>query len=432
MASSCAAAQKAGITPGMTLAHARALVEDLFDTPHCPRRNGRSLRALAQWMHRFSPKVAVCGDDAVLLDLSGMERLHPDLQAYGDSMVRTLASMGFAARCAVASTARCAEAVARFSGHTCTVVRDGQEEHAMAPLPLAVIHGDDTGLFSDIGARTVDDLRHLDRGELADRLGAMSRTPSNDAVPHEQPLLVSRQFDGPVLDHQSIAMTVCGLLERLCKELASRGEGVLHLVIRFERVDAEAVTETIGLTRPSRDATHLWHLLQPVVESVHLGFGVEAISAGARRAGRLRHEQHTLPGRNEPPAPDAAALLDRLRARLGDAAAEPMPQKERTPHDARPLLHLHPPQSIAVACDGTFHQRPCCMRWNGRDRRIITCRGPRRVASRWWRCLREDGPVRWRDLASTEHFQVQCEGGQWVWITRNRTTGQWHVEGVWS
>ena len=60
VAHACRLAQAAGVRPGMSVAHAHALLKD--GTPrvivHEPPRDASALRALAEWAVRFSPVVA--------------------------------------------------------------------------------------------------------------------------------------------------------------------------------------------------------------------------------------------------------------------------------------------------------------------------------------------------------------------------------------
>ncbi len=65
-----AAAEEAGITPGMPLASAQAIVPLLVAVARDPALDRAFLRRLARWSERYTPFVAIDGD-GLLLDVTG-------------------------------------------------------------------------------------------------------------------------------------------------------------------------------------------------------------------------------------------------------------------------------------------------------------------------------------------------------------------------
>ena len=55
----CGQSRRAGVRPGMTVAHARALLSNPVVIDVDPGRDRRLLERLARWMMRFSPFVAI-------------------------------------------------------------------------------------------------------------------------------------------------------------------------------------------------------------------------------------------------------------------------------------------------------------------------------------------------------------------------------------
>jgi protein ImuB len=170
---------------------------------------------------------------------------------------------------------------------------------------------------------------------------------------------------------------------------------------------------TITLSRPSRDARHLWSLLEPKVESINLGWGVERLRLAASGLARLAHEDGAWGwasgGSADRKRLDRAfgELLDTLSNRLGpgrvvrvDPAESHLPErtfrlrpvteaqgkKEREPGSLpgdRPSLLLEEPEPITVIAmmpDGP----PSWFRWRGMERRITASAGPERIAAEWW------------------------------------------------
>src|SRR5262249_34238342 len=84
VASCCAASRSAGVRPGMTVAHARALLRSPILVDYDPHGDRLALERLARWAMRFSPAVGVdTGSveeegqepDSILIDISGCERV---------------------------------------------------------------------------------------------------------------------------------------------------------------------------------------------------------------------------------------------------------------------------------------------------------------------------------------------------------------------
>src|SRR3954470_19168400 len=67
LASLTAAAEAAGLRPGMALGDARAIHPDLVTRPENPRRDAAFLATLRRWAGRFSPWVAEEGTEGLVL-----------------------------------------------------------------------------------------------------------------------------------------------------------------------------------------------------------------------------------------------------------------------------------------------------------------------------------------------------------------------------
>ena len=113
----CHVAIRAGVVPGMSLAHARALLGNdltLFTIPHEPNEDQRRLVVLARWAERWSPVVCVDPPDGILIDLTGTEHLFGGEAKMLSRIERSLRRFGLTARLGIASTVGTAWAVARY------------------------------------------------------------------------------------------------------------------------------------------------------------------------------------------------------------------------------------------------------------------------------------------------------------------------------
>ncbi len=405
------------------MAHARALVPDVVTEPHRPRRELEALGALARWALRFSPIVATDPPDGLLVDISGCQRLFGGEQRLLQMIAVAVGRLGFQTRVAAAPTFACAWAVARFGSDQRAVVPEGGQRAAMSALPVEALRVEQAvaEALREVGIEQIGHLLDLPRPSLASRFGSglLSRldqamgkaTETIDPVRPVTPAMAERLFAGPVKNQDAIELTVRELLGELSQVLAQRECGARRVDLCLDRLDAEPLSVTIALSRPSRDAGHLWSLLRPRVESVNLGWGVERVRLVAERLGRLDHEQAEVwvatSGRRCLDR-DLGELIDTLSNRLGSQrvacvepveahlperafrlrpAAEPgvpSPGENASVCPDRPSLLLERPEPITVIAM-TPEGPPLWFRWRGHEQRITASAGPERIATEWWR-----------------------------------------------
>jgi protein ImuB len=276
----CAAAAAAGVRAGMTVAHARALlpVEQAVVELHQPQRELAALGALARWALRFSPIVAVDPPDGLLVDIAGCRRLFGDESRHVHLIGSATERLGFCARMAAAPTFACARAVARFGGWHAQraqrvvrgIVAEGGQRDALAALPVEAlgVEAASVDALREVGIDRIGHLFDLPRSSLAARFGrellrrldqAVGRAPETiDPVRPVAPPVVERVFAGPATQLEAVALAVRGLLAELSVVLEHRECGARRLELHLDRPDAGPLSVTIALSRPSRDARHLW------------------------------------------------------------------------------------------------------------------------------------------------------------------------------
>jgi protein ImuB len=476
----CRACAAAGVRAGLTLAHARALLPEglalrVMVIEHDGTKQDAALERLAHWATRFSPIVAperdaARGGDGLVLDITGCAHLFGGEAGLLSRLVGDLSRLGFTGRAVAAPTPACAWAVARFgrlrateAGHRrepkgkarTLSVASGEEAEALASLPVealriepAVVAG-----LERVGVRRVEEVARLPRGELAKRYGAdlplrldaalgraLPEPVQGVRVP--PPVRAERAFAGPTTRLEAVMLAAQEVIAELCDLLERRVIGVREAVLTLRRVDAEPVSMTARLSRPTADARHLWSLLRPRVEKSHLGFGVEGVEMLALRTGRLTLAQqslhhasapdgrgasasqrstdapsnpHRMPDRSPRPVAalrselPAALLIDTLAARLGeDRVLRLRPVERHEPRRAwrlEPALHTctrgfdrtlvetalttherpttmldrpEPTQAIALRPDGP----PTRLCWRGSDRSVLHADGPERLVTR--------------------------------------------------
>lgn len=458
VAAASPAARALGLGPGMALTQARILFPGLDVREADPEGDDALLARLGLFAaRRWTPRAAISGADGLWLDLTGVAHLFGGEEEMGRRILAFCARLGFSARIAVAGTFGAAYALARFGGERLILNRDLA---ALDPLPLAALRLDEAMLAAlhRLGLATVGQLAAMPRAPLQRRFGpglltrldqALGRIaePLDPIVPEEPPS-VELRFLEPIATAEAIAEALDEALRRLVRDLQQSGLAVRALAMICERVDGEEQAVRIGTARATRDGDHLQRLIEPKIETIDPGFGIERMRLVATRVEPLAPQpvagglaEHRTP-------PDLVPLIDRLAGRLGArrlyrlGAVEsdvpersvrrvgPLAQAENWPNWPRPVRLLSPPEPvehvIAVHPDGA----PARFRWRGKAYRVVAGDGPERLYGEWWKRVAEAEAVR-------DYFQVEDSNGQRFWLFRRGDPDMpgsgdmsWHLHGV--
>ena len=460
----CSRCTHAGISPGMSFAHAQALLpsENAHIAKHHPERAGRALYRLAIWLATFAPIVASDPPDGLMMDIAGCEHLFGGDEHHARRIGRAVWKLGLRCRIAVAPTFALAWAHARFSPRLFTMIGPTEIASAMKSLPIAALRVEPsiTAGLQEVGVRVIGDLLNLHRESLAPRFGPELALRLDQALGHaiehiepvrpKPPLRAERVFDGGTTRLETLHLAFSDMLEEITQKLRTRGTGARLLLAEFSRVGSPRVTFTLTLSRPSRSVKHLRGLLSRKIDKVNMGFGVEAVSLTAARTGRMRATQHTAWGAcsDAESGDQYAELIDTLSDRLGQNAVlslQPvgthipehafhaipalaavhrippvLPDASAAPHE-RPTLMLSPPEP-AIALAFVHDGPPMRLAWRDQTHAIIAAAGPERIAPQWWS---GDGHIR-------DYYRIQLEAGQWLWVFRELDTARWMVHGIWA
>ncbi len=451
------AAEQEGLSPGMTLADARAVAAQLATVPADPRADAALLSRLARWAGRYTPIVARDGADGLFLDVGGCAHLFGGEAAMLADMTDRLDRLGFAVSAALADTPGAAWALARHGRHG-GIAPPGGTARALEKLPVGALRLDReiaAGL-AHLGLRRIGDLYGLPRGTLAARFGQETVLRLDRALGHaEEPLEAARvsgplrtriSFAEPVAARSDIDAALAWLLDELCGRLEGLGRGARRLELACHRVDGTAQMLAIGTARPLRDAAALARLFRDRLEGVDPGFGIEAMILTAPVSELLSPAQETLGARRDTQE-SASALIDRLGNRFGfgrvrrvamvdshlpDRAWRPVsPVEMLETVDAPPLpaMPLRParlfarPEPVAAEA-GREDGPPAAFRWRGRRHAVCAAEGPERIAAEWWR----DDPA-WHDGAR-DYWRVEDEAGRRYWLCRAGRPPQWRLHGL--
>ncbi|MDE2577185.1 MAG: DNA polymerase Y family protein [Hyphomicrobiales bacterium] len=436
------AAHACGLTPGLTLADARARAGDVEALPHDPKGDERALDLLAAWCERFTPLVALDAPLGLMLDITGCGHLFGGEEALRDTLGAALRRFGLSARAAIAPTPDLARALARFGGGA--IAQDGAAAHA---LPVAALEaGEHTHLaLQRAGLKTIGDLAERPSHILTARFGADTTRKlarllccEDTRITPRRPLpecMVERHFPEPFLHQQAIEAVVAPLMTQAADILERRGQGGRLFSLSFFRSDGVVRVVRIETAAPLRATENFMRLFrlkaEKLADPLDPGFGFDAIRLSVIAVETMPEAEQRLDGGVDAQT-DMTAAIDRLVARLGrervlsfiardthdpDRASGLAPYEKRAgawpAHEegdapARPLRMIEPPlpvDVVALAPDGP----PAQFRWRRALHIVARAEGPERVAPEWWR--NADAPTR-------DYYRVEDAQGRRFWLFR--------------
>lgn len=475
-------ALRAGVVQGMTLANARAL---LRKTPRVaqaePEKDNAGLVALARLVsRRWTPTVSADAPDGLLCDIAGCEHIFGGEKRLVRSLTRALNKLGLTVRTAAAQTVGTAWALARYSDASHTFVARGHEQEALSPLSVASLRLSESVAthLHEVGVERVAQLLALPRASLPSRYGHEVLLRIDQALGTAfEPVLRTQEeehfeacfvLDGGTTHLETVELATHAAMRDLCMQLDRCESGLRRLVATYQRLDADAIDIVVQVSKPTRDAKHLWALFRPRLEKLHLGHGVEGVTLRAGLVVRVSHEQNVFHRSALKQADDDAqfaAMLDTIANRIGfervqkavlieshrperaakfvcvqasvQASVRTKLSSTRSdvllPHRPSRLLHECVPLRVTalspdgpvlrLSIAGSEHEKMRTVSAGSLStRNVTTCIGPERIGGEWWRA-RE---------GTRDYFCVQDEGGTWLWIFRDGASGDWFMHGEWA
>ncbi|MGE0446583.1 MAG: hypothetical protein AB7P99_15260 [Vicinamibacterales bacterium] len=338
---------------------------------------GTATEALVAVAQEFTPRLEVCGEREVLLDLSGVSRLFGEAREMAHELRREAADRGLRVHVALAGS-RTAARLAVHDRAGVTIIEPGTEAAALDLLPvtlLAVLVPDidaDGGADSGIatlrrwGLTTLGELAALDARELAARLGqrgiAWQRLargedprPLVPAVPEER-FEQALDLEWPIEGLEPLSFVLGRLMEPLSAHLERRDRGAAVLHVRLQLVSKrddgsrEVHERSLELPTPIRDARTLRTLALLDLESHPPTAAIDRMTVAVDPTpGRI--VQYSLLTRPLPSPEQVSTLIARLDALMGQGrSGSPAPVDSWQPgaFTVRPFV---PPDSDAVHRD---------------------------------------------------------------------------------
>lgn len=447
------AAARAGLSIGLPLANARAICPELTVHDADETADRKTLEDIADWCDRFTPLVALDPPHGLFLDITGCAHLFGGEAALLRTLCNALARQDFAVSAAIAATSICARTLSRC---VCgTIVADGEEADAVAPLPVAALGADDaiTGGLRRAGLKTIGDVAARGRHEISARFGARFTTQLAHALgegdapisPRKPPpdYIVEKRFAEPVATESTISITLSSLAAMLVSAMDRQGKGARRLEAAFFRTDGAVRVIAVDTGRPVTRAEAVDRLfrerLEALSDPLDPGFGFDLIRLSAGRTEIVVQEQRDLDATTHD-NDELSALVDRIAARIGGKrVVVHLPEDTHIPERAalaapaqhhlaaatqaiwparaegepplRPLRLFERPEPIKVPFATVPDGPPHHFTWRRVTHAVVRVEGPERIAMEWWK---RSGHALTRD-----YFRVEDEEGRRFWIFRD-------------
>lgn len=468
-------ARKAGLSPGMPLADARAVEPDVVAVPADPAGDLQALQSLGRWAFRFTPRVAPSPPDTLFLDVRGGAHLFGGEEALATKVREGLNGFGLASRTALAGTPGAAWALSHYgnngAGGTTTALPpvagpDGTKD-ALADLPVAALRLEPgvAEALSSFGLDRIRALFDMEAVELDARFGSGPSRRLAQALGYLEeplaplrppaPLEACRAFAEPIARASDIRAAVDELLVSLCRTLRRTEAGARRLRLICRGVDGTGQSLVVGTSRPRRRREALAPLFAEKLDQVRPGFGIEEMVLRAEVVEAVEAVQTGWTGGASmvagyagapTPMPDCAdaeglaGLLDRIGNRFGfGCIVRPWPRQSWLPERAvgkgslsspavpatcwpegrrRPLRLLSPPEPVDVRVDEP-RGLPVFFVRRRQARRVRAVAGPERLECEWWR----------EDALPRDYYWAEDDEGRRYWLYREEQA-RWFLHGL--
>lgn len=442
-----AEAERNGLTRGMVLADARALVPALEVLDDEPEKISRVLSKLGEWCIRFTPFVALDSTDGLFFDATGCAHLWGSEEKYLSDIIQKIMARGYSVRAAMADTPGAAWAIARYEKKG-GVIPPSKHIDALLPLsPQALrLEQETVERLHKLGLHQINQFIRLPRTAMRKRFGSQFLQQLDKAIGQEMEMLEPIQpvepyqerlpCLEPIVTAVGIEMALKQLLEKLCLRLQQEQKGLRTAVLKGYRVDGKLECISIATSRPSHHVPHLFKLFEIKISSMEPALGIELFVLEAPKVeDHLPQQEKMWEAAGGLHDLRLSELVDRLTNKIGaDRIHRYLPAEHHWPErsyqstdslqkkpDAdwrtdviRPVQLLPSPLRIEVTAPIPDYP-PLLFRHNGKVHSIVKADGPERIEQEWWL---QQGQHR-------DYYRVEDEEGHRYWLFR---LGHYHEE----
>lgn len=446
-----------GISAGMPLADAKALIPTIEAFDDQPLLSQKILTKLGKWCIRFSPIVALDLPLGLILDCTGCTHLWGGEKRYLQTIIERLKEIGYDTHAAVADTIGGAWAMARYGGEM-AIVSGHQQYEALLPLPpiaLRIEHSIVQRLHK-LGLSRIGHFIKMPRSVLRRRFGEDLLLKIGQALGTAEesikPLVIIAPYEErlpclePICTKTGIEIAIRKLLELLCDRLSKEGMGVRNVILKGYRIDGKITQVQIGTSQATHHIEHLCKLFGLKIGQIEPALGIELFTLSAIKTSPvLIHQEQFWSGKPGLADQGLAQLLDRLAGKIGEQAihrylprAHYWPERSYQlasslteqpevtwPNRPRPIQLLAKPEPVQVTAPIPDYP-PMNFRYKDILHFIKKADGPERIEREWWL---EKGEHR-------DYYIVEDEKGQRYWLFRSghysAEDARWFIHGFFA
>jgi protein ImuB len=464
-----AVVESRGISVGMAVADARALVPEIEVRDDKPDLISKLLRRLAEWCIRFTPIVAIDLPDGLLLDVTGCSHLWGGDEAYLNDIIKKLSARGYDVRACIADTAGLAWGMVRYGGgrdiapgtsHLAhfIVTRENHFEALMSLPPEGLrLEMETSQRLHKLGLHQASQFIRMPRNALRKRFGPDILLQIDKATGQEiEPVVPVTPIEPyterlpcmePIVTAPGIEIALKELLNTLCLRLQQEQKGLRQAVFKGYRVDGKTVQISIGTNRPTHHVKHLFKLFELKLPTLEPALGIELFVLEAPKVDDHFSKQEKMwEGVGGLGDERLSELIDRLASKVGiDSIHRYLPDEHYWPERSirmtsslvekpatdwrsdklRPLHMLVKPEPIDVTAPIPDYP-PMLFRHKGQLHQVVKADGPERIEQEWWL---QQGQHR-------DYYRVEDEKGNRYWLFRlghyHDKTYQWFLHGYFA
>ncbi|MGA2398320.1 MAG: DNA polymerase Y family protein [Steroidobacteraceae bacterium] len=413
-----------------------------------------ALERLCLHAQRFTPRVSIEMPNALLLEIRGSVKLFGSLETLHAAIDAAWRHLQLEASSAAAPSTLAALWLAR-AGRRELMEDPGLLAGRLAELPIdcTAWSAERLQALRALGVSRMGELLRLPRAGLARRFGAAAVLELDIALARQaapRRVFVPRERFRERLDFEMEVETVAYLqkalepsIGRCARFLRERQAGVQGLELRLKHRHHPLTRVRLGLASITSEQRRLIAVLSQKLSQLELAapaLSMELISGPLQPLSAVSLDVFARQGGAGGGSDTAPQLVERLRARLGDAAvyglrsvaehrpeaawqrvqklrlsallpAERLHRKTHHPDMPRPVWLLDEPAQLPLLAVRQILEEPG-----------VVEEGPERIESGWW-----DGKGIARD-----YYIVRQAGGARLWVFRERRSRRWYLHGVFA
>jgi protein ImuB len=390
----------------------------------------------------FSPRIEDKSDGTSVLcgiDIAGTKNLFGPPEMLARSLLQRVRALGISARITVSRNLHTAICLVRgaSSGRPIEIITPGDEEKALASLPLHVLDLTESQAetFSLWGIHTLGMLAALPEKELISRMGQDSkrlRQLARGEWPHlfqpVEPVFTleeSMELDYPVELLESLLFVVAMMLDQLILRAKARIVALASVTVTLSLDGGETHTRTVRPALPTTDKQLCLKLLHLDLEAHTPHAPILGLTLSAEPGNTSKVQL----GLFSPQLPEAGRLdvtLARIRAVVGeDCVGRAVLQDTHAPEGFHmepftvpsfdsavlnpgetriAMRQLRPPETVTVMLEG---KRPVGFFFRRLRYAVEDAYGPWRISGEWWSKTLW-GQEQWDVVARAEDGELLC------------------------